>query len=172
MVSCALLILVFVFADWRPDIGRLRQGRASVQIRSFLAALETYRADCGGYPTTDEGLNALKVNPGNSAWHGPYISEDIPADPWGRPYVYRHTGARAESPEIVSYGADGKPGGRNFETDISSRAVFVPVTETPSEARVRHIRIFTFLGICAAFLGLLFLSRITVGPPPEIRIKP
>jgi general secretion pathway protein G len=171
MVFCALLILVFVFADWRPDIGRLREGRANVQIRSFLAALETYRADCGGYPTTAEGLNALKVNPGNPGWHGPYLSEDIPADPWGRPYLYRHAGARAESPEIISYGADGKPGGRNFDTDISSRALFVAVPETPSEARVRHIRTLTFLGICTAFLGCLFLSRLPVGPAPEMRTK-
>ena len=172
MVFCALLILVFTFADWRLDAGRLREGRASVQIRSFLAALETYRADCGGYPTTAEGLNALKVNPGNPGWHGPYLSEDVPADPWGHPYLYRYTGARAESPEIISYGADEKPGGRYFDTDISSRALFVPVPETPSEARVRHIRTFIFLGICAAFLGFLYLCRLAVGPPPEIRTKP
>ena len=169
MVFCALLILVFVFADWRPDIGRLREGRASVQIRFFLTALESYKADCGGYPTTAEGLDALRENPGYPGWHGPYLSEDIPADPWGHPYIYRYTGARAESPEIISYGADGKPGGRYFDTDISTWALFVPVQETPSEARVRHVRTLTFIGICAAFVGFLFLSRLSIGHAPEIR---
>ena len=85
--------------------------------------------------------------------------------------ICRYTGARAESPEIISYGADGKPGGRYFDTDISTWALFVPVQETPSEARVRHVRTLTFIGICAAFVGFLFLSRLSIEPAPEIRTE-
>lgn len=172
IVFSALLILVFAFGCWRLDIGRLRNVWANVQIRSFLTALENYKADCGGYPTTAEGLTALRENPGCPGWHGPYLSEDIPADPWGHSYIYRYTGAPAESPEIIAYGADGKPGGRYFDTDISSRALFVPVPETPSEARVRHVRLLQFVGICAAFVGFVFLSRLSIRPAPEMRTQP
>jgi len=171
MVFFALLTLVFAFDCWRQEGGRLRHIWAHVQIRSFLTAIESYKADCGGYPTTAEGLDALRENPGYPGWHGPYLSEDIPVDPWSHPYLYRDTAALAGSPEIISYGADGKPGGRYFDTDISARALFVPVPETPSEAQVRHVRTLTFVGICAAFVGFLFLSRLSIGPTPEIRTE-
>jgi general secretion pathway protein G len=150
------MILVCVFPlHWPLDKQRYRHVRASTQIRSFLTALENYEADCGGYPTTAEGLKALRVNPGNAGWHGPYLEQDISVDPWGRPYLYRHGGARAKPPEIVSYGADGKPGGRYFDTDISDRTLFAPIPETAEEARARCVKTFVFVGICVLLLSFV-----------------
>jgi len=42
----------------------------------------------------------------------------VPADPWGNPYVYTKDGSREY--KIVSYGADGSPGGSGVDADISS----------------------------------------------------
>jgi general secretion pathway protein G len=50
-------------------------------------------------------------------WQGPYLKRAAPADPWGRPYVYRAPGANGEF-ELVSYGRDGKPGGTGEDADI------------------------------------------------------
>ncbi len=42
----------------------------------------------------------------------------IPSDPWGNPYVYTKHDARRYT--IVSYGANGTPGGDGINADISS----------------------------------------------------
>lgn len=43
----------------------------------------------------------------------------IPKDPWGNDYVYTKEGSREYM--VISYGADGRPGGSGIDTDISSR---------------------------------------------------
>jgi general secretion pathway protein G len=75
--------------------------------------------DMGRYPSASEGLEALvKAPPGATAWRGPYIEdEDLPADPWGKPYLYEpsSTGAR---PRVFSLGADAAPGGEGENEDV------------------------------------------------------
>jgi general secretion pathway protein G len=96
---------------------------AKIQIQSFSSALELFYLDAGRYPTTSEGLTALvKSTGGLSAWNGPYLKGgSVPADPWGKPYVYRSPGERSPF-EIVSYGADGTEGGTGTAADISTAA--------------------------------------------------
>jgi general secretion pathway protein G len=88
---------------------------------AFMDALQRYRADVHEFPSTDEGLQALRTNVGNRAgWHGPYLPQDIPLDPWGRPYVFRYPTGQRATPEISSWGRDGKPGGDGEDADIFS----------------------------------------------------
>lgn len=61
---------------------------ARAQIENFKTALNNYRHDVGDYPSTKEGLQALRVNPGRTHWNGPYMPQDIPRDPWNKPYSY------------------------------------------------------------------------------------
>ncbi len=65
---------------------------ARAQIGNFERMLTGYRLDTGSYPTTSQGLQALREAPadmGNSSkWDGPYAEKAIPADPWGNPYQY------------------------------------------------------------------------------------
>src|SRR5580658_6256622 len=63
---------------------------AKTDIATLSSSLEQYRLDNGQYPSSDEGLSALRVRP-NSAnnWKGPYLEKDIPNDPWGNQYVYQ-----------------------------------------------------------------------------------
>jgi general secretion pathway protein G len=94
---------------------------ARIQIQSFSSALDLFYLDAGRYPSSSEGLTALvKPAAGLTAWNGPYLKGGaVPADPWGKPYVYRSPGERSAY-EIVSYGADGQEGGTGTAADIST----------------------------------------------------
>jgi general secretion pathway protein G len=92
------------------------------QIDSFMTALGTYKLDTGTFPTTEQGLVALRIKPADvNQWNGPYMPKDIPKDPWGRDYIYRYPGEhQADEPEITSLAADGQPGGEGINADIVS----------------------------------------------------
>src|SRR3989304_2562856 len=98
-------------------VGQSKLGAAQAQIELFGTALDALRPDVGRYPTTAEGLQALREKlPGVESWAGPYLRKEIPLDPWGKPYVYKSPGDTGEN-DLISYGADGQPrgGGENKE---------------------------------------------------------
>jgi general secretion pathway protein G len=102
----------------QEEKAKLRTTKAQIEL--FGTALDTFRLDVGRYPTTDEGLQALRQKPGGlERWDGPYLRKDLPLDPWSKPYVYRSPGEHGPY-EIVSYGADGTPGGDGDNRDITS----------------------------------------------------
>jgi general secretion pathway protein G len=93
---------------------------AKAQIELLGTALDTFRLDVGRYPSTQEGLEALRTKPGGlERWDGPYLKKDLPLDPWGKPYAYKSPGEHGAF-DIVSYGADGAPGGEEDNRDITS----------------------------------------------------
>jgi general secretion pathway protein G len=96
------------------------QKTAKAQIELFGTALDTFRLDVGRYPTTEEGLKALREKPsGAETWEGPYLRQEIPVDPWKRPYVYRCPGEHGDY-DLLSYGLDGTEGGEGDNQDIVS----------------------------------------------------
>jgi general secretion pathway protein G len=96
-------------------------GAAKGQIAGFELALDKFEAECGRYPTTAEGLNALQVAPaGLKGWAGPYLKKDVPMDPWDHPYNYKSPGTHstaAASYDLWSNGPDGQDG---TDDDIQS----------------------------------------------------
>ena len=101
-------------------INPAKQSVAQAQISGFMTALDSYFVDTGQYPTTQQGLLVLRNKPdGIAKWKGPYLLKEIPLDPWGNPYQYRSPG-RNGGYEIVSLGADGKEGGENEYSDVTS----------------------------------------------------
>jgi len=103
----------------RSDTARVTAARA--QINSFMTALGAYKLDTGLFPTTEQGLQALRVKPqGVNQWEGPYLPQDIPNDPWGKPYIYKYPGEHGDEPDITCNGADGQPGGDGINADIVS----------------------------------------------------
>jgi general secretion pathway protein G len=101
------------------DQGKITAARA--QIHNFMTALAAYKLDTGTFPTTEQGLGALRMKPADAnQWAGPYMPQDIPKDPWGHEYVYRFPGDHGDEPDIISYGADGQPGGEALNADIAS----------------------------------------------------
>jgi len=104
-------------------LGRERKARsqaAKTQIELLGTALDTLRLDSGRYPTTREGLEALRTAPaGLAGWDGPYLKKSVPADPWSREYIYESPGEHGEY-DLYSYGADGAPGGESDARDLNS----------------------------------------------------
>jgi general secretion pathway protein G len=75
--------------------------------------------DTGRYPSPQEGLESLLDPPsGMEMWDGPYLKK-LPKDPWNHDYVYRGASG-TQNYEILSYGADGSPGGEGGKADISN----------------------------------------------------
>lgn len=94
---------------------------AKTQIANFQTALGTYKLDTGTFPTTEQGLIALRVKPADMAtWNGPYMPKDIPKDPWQHDYGYRYPGEHGDEPDVISYGLDGQPGGEGLNADVVS----------------------------------------------------
>jgi general secretion pathway protein G len=92
---------------------------ARVQINNFEQALTQYKMNTGTFPTTEQGLEALRTKPaGVNQWDGPYLRKEIPVDPWTHPYVYKFPGEHGDEPDIISYGLDGQPGGEGLNADI------------------------------------------------------
>ena len=101
-------------------VGMAKSKAAKAQIELFGTALDAFRLDAGRYPTTDEGLKALREKPaGVDSWQGPYLPKEIPVDPWGRPYVYKSPGDHGEY-DLVSFGLDGVEGGDGENQDVTS----------------------------------------------------
>jgi len=91
----------------------------------LAAALDAYRLDNGGYPTTAQGLAALWEEPAPEPrptnWRGPYLRKRVPPDPWGNPYIYAFPGEpNPRSYELSSLGADGSAGGEGEDADIKN----------------------------------------------------
>ena len=101
-------------------VGQSKQAAARAQIELLGAGLDQYRLDVGSYPDGNVGLEALQRNPNAPNWNGPYLKKAVPADPWGRPFVYRVPGEKGEF-DLVSLGRDGKPGGAGEDADIVLR---------------------------------------------------
>lgn len=122
-----IIVLGLLAAIVAPQIlGRVSDARttsAETQVALFGTALDNYRLDNGAYPTTEQGLAALREKPTRAPiptnWRGPYLRKDVPLDPWGKPYIYRSPGERnASGYDLLSLGRDGKPGGEGEDKDV------------------------------------------------------
>lgn len=114
------LLAGIVAPQYFGQIGKSNAKVARAQIESFSQALDQYRLDVGQYPSSEQGLPALRAAPPQTVrWQGPYLKRDIPNDPWGRAYVYRRPGQHGDF-DLLSLGADGQAGGDGENADVTS----------------------------------------------------
>jgi general secretion pathway protein G len=94
---------------------------AKTDVGNLMQALKLYKLDNQRYPTAAQGLQALvakpSVDPVPANWK-PYLDK-LPGDPWGGSYQYLNPGIKGEV-DVLSLGADGKPGGEGKDADIGS----------------------------------------------------
>lgn len=107
------------------NVGEARKNSARSQIQILALALDAYRLDADAFPSTEQGLEALRSFPiaGDppKTWRGPYLRQVVPSDPWGRAYVFVSPGlANPNAYDLYTLGKDGKPGGDGEDADISS----------------------------------------------------
>jgi general secretion pathway protein G len=118
------ILATLVAPEIFKHVGAAKSATAKSQIEMFGSALDAYRLDNGHYPSTQQGLNALwempTVDP-PANWRGPYLRKPVPLDPWNVAYLYLSPGqVNINGYDLLSYGADGKPGGVGEDADITS----------------------------------------------------
>ncbi|MBU6281454.1 type II secretion system major pseudopilin GspG [bacterium] len=114
------LLATLVAPNFIGQSEKAKPKAARAQLENIRNALDMFQLDVGRYPTTEEGIAALRQRPSSAPrWSGPYLRDELPQDPWGRPYVYRSPGEGGGNYDIQSYGADGRAGGDGNNADVS-----------------------------------------------------
>lgn len=121
IVTLASVVAPAVFRN----VGDAKIGAARSQIEILALALDSYRMNNDAYPTTEQGLEALRSRPtvGDSPrnWQGPYLRKGVPLDPWNRPYHYQSPGrVNSDSYDLYTLGRDGLRGGAGEDADATS----------------------------------------------------
>ncbi len=94
--------------------------QAAANLTVLQVALQLFYADAGRFPTTREGLAVLR----QPDYRGPYLTDDISVDPWGRPFLYSFSGTGV--PTVSTLGADGVIGGTGEDRDFHIRPILGP----------------------------------------------
>ena len=103
------LLWALVATNFMGKVDQARQVDALAQIGLLGQALDLYRLEKGKYPSNEEGLKAIQS----------YLKKELPKDPWGNDYHYKHPGDHGDY-DLVSYGADNTEGGEDNDLDIVS----------------------------------------------------
>ncbi|MBT5471637.1 MAG: type II secretion system major pseudopilin GspG [Nitrospina sp.] len=104
------LLAATVVPKFFGQVDKAMQQDAQAQIELLGQALDLYRLEKHKYPTSDEGLDAIKS----------YLKKNIPKDPWGNDYIYESPGKEGRGYDLISFGADGAEGGEGTDMDIVS----------------------------------------------------
>lgn len=116
LIVVALIALLAGVAVVNADkiFGQSQEQIAGIAIKEMKVPLGAYKIAMGGYPTTEEGLQALVTAPAGDTgrWRGPYLEDNkVPVDPWGTPYFYRCPGTHnTDRYDLWSAGKDKKDG--------------------------------------------------------------
>ncbi|MFY7992236.1 MAG: type II secretion system major pseudopilin GspG [Bacteriovoracaceae bacterium] len=128
LIALTLLALAGTFVGGQV-FDNLQEGKvqtAKIQIKSISDRLKEFRRDCGYFPTSDQGLDALLEKPTGGreckryAPSGYIEGGKVPLDPWDGEYVYESDG---KTFTIISYGNDNAEGGEGFDADINSKDI-------------------------------------------------
>lgn len=106
-------------------VGEAKRTAGRAQLDVLGLALDAYRLDVGEYPSEEDGLRVLRDAPlseeTRQRWRGPYLRQEVPADPWGRQWIYRLPGAaNPTSYDLYSLGRDGRIGGEGEDEDLTA----------------------------------------------------
>lgn len=117
------LLATVVVVNVLPSQDKAMVEKARADISLLEQALEMYRLDNLGYPSIDEGLQALASPPAGLARperyrEGGYIRR-LPQDPWGNDYQYIQPGEHGPF-DLYSLGADGRLDGEGNDADIGN----------------------------------------------------
>jgi general secretion pathway protein G len=114
------LLAAMVVPSFMGNVDKANVSRVKGDIRGIETALNLYRLENFRYPSTEEGLQALVTNPGETA--APNWTQKLrklPVDPWNNPYQYASPGQHGDF-DVYSWGADRQEGGEGINADIGN----------------------------------------------------
>jgi general secretion pathway protein G len=120
VISIIGLLSTIVAVNVLKSKGKAAGEKCKADFKAFDDAIILFHNDTGQFPSSLDDLIQGSVD----GWDGPYIKGGQRAllDPWKRPYLYQYSGGGGDTPYIImSYGADGTPGGDGENRDISSQ---------------------------------------------------
>lgn len=119
VVVILALIASTLAVGFSGAFGKGKQELARTGIGQVMAKLELYRMEFDAFPSIEEGLAAITdgLAPPAAAY---YMPGDRLLDPWGRRFLYLSPGPEGHPFEVITLGADGRPGGEGESADISS----------------------------------------------------
>lgn len=125
VIAIIAVLAAVVAPEIFKNVGDANTSATRQQIEMLGAALDGYRLDNHAYPTTEQGLAALRTEPVAGQrpprWRGPYLKRAVPLDPWQKPYVYVAPGVHdPRGYDLSSLGRDGREGGEGEDADITS----------------------------------------------------
>jgi general secretion pathway protein G len=125
IIAIIAVLAAVVAPEVFRNVGDANAAAARQQIEILSTALDSYRLDNHAYPTTEQGLPALRTEPATGEkprnWRGPYLRRAVPRDPWGNAYVYVSPGrVNPQGFDLYSLGRDGREGGEGEDADVTS----------------------------------------------------
>lgn len=133
LVGGALVLQATRKAEPPSEYHRIK--RADAELTALRIALERFKKDCGRYPTPEEGLEALAVNPGIETWGGEYkwrYINQIKPDQWRMPYQYV---IETNEVTVFSFGPDKIKG---TEDDLYAELPDSSVTNNFTQPATQH----------------------------------
>jgi general secretion pathway protein G len=117
VVTIVASLLAFLGKNVFDIFGKTKPKETRAKMGVIAQALGVYQLDCNRLPTSAEGLQALIKNPGSCQNWGPkaYIGKAALKDAWANDFFYESDGMNFT---LMSYGADGRPGGEGDAADI------------------------------------------------------
>lgn len=123
VIALIALIGTFVTGNVINKYTKSKVDATKIQMKGLGTILDDFRRECGFYPLTDQGLDALVAKPTNGRECKGYSPEGyikngkVPKDGFGNEFMYESDGNKFV---IKSLGNDNKEGGEGFDKDILS----------------------------------------------------
>lgn len=130
------LLATLVVTKVASKIDQAKVTTTMANLKTLHNAVNQFRMDTGRFPTEEEGLEALVVQPGDvTTWEpGGYLqTTEIPLDGWRREFIYETFTESGKAFAIRSFGADGEEGGDSYDADLSSTDAYMRRRTTEDE---------------------------------------
>jgi len=117
------LLAAVVTQQLMGNVDKTRVEKAKQDIHALEAALDLYKLDNLTYPSTEQGLMALKTKPADpnlTNYNDKGYVKRLSKDPWGQDYHYEFPGTHGDEYDLFTLGADKQPGGEKFNADIGN----------------------------------------------------
>jgi general secretion pathway protein G len=98
-------------------VGSAKQSVAKQKLSEIEKAVDTFSYDYGRLPVTLNELVSRPSDVSEEKWNAPSLRSKDLLDPWGREFVYQQPGEHGPY-DLMSYGADGQPGGEKENADV------------------------------------------------------